>query len=254
MTAPRPLPFAIDCRRPILALRFAEPQRMLSWSITRPGFATAPSVAWLEVGDADLPIGRDPVEMLEGRLAEADLAEAVGLMTACDVRAHRILQETIDGVTATVVTTVGLGNGEFVGRRHCAPRPDGIPHPGTINTFVHVSAPLADEALVETITIAAEARTVAVLETTFRRGTEMITGTGSDCMVIAAPLGGGVHYAGLHTAVGEAVGSAVMQVTRGAASRWFREMNRLTRGGTAGGAEYARAARLLRPRRDDGHG
>ncbi len=237
-------PFEIECRRPILALRFPEPQRMLSWSISRPGFATAPSVAWFEVRDADLPIDCDPVQILTDRLARENLGESVGLMTACDVRAHRVYRETVEGVTATVVTTVGLGNGEFVGRRRFAPRPDGSPHPGTINTFVHVSVPLCDEALVETIAIAAQARTVAVLETTLRRGGEVVTGTGSDCIVVAAPPGGTVRYAGLHTAVGEAVGSAVMQVTRGAVSRWFQDVWRPN-----GGHESSRPAPVRPARR-----
>lgn len=228
------LPFEIECRRPILALRFPEPQRMLSWSISKPGFATAPSVAWLEVRDADLPIDCDPVAILTDRLARERLADAVGLMTACDIRSYRTYGETVEDVTATVVTTVGLGNGEFVGRRRFAPRPDGAPHAGTINTFVHVSVPLSDEALVEVIAVAAQARTVAVLETTLRRGGDVVTGTGSDCIVVSAPPGGGVRYAGLHTAVGEAVGSAVMQVTRGAASRWYHDVWKPGGGGDAG--------------------
>jgi adenosylcobinamide amidohydrolase len=242
-------PFEIECRRPILALRFAEPQRMLSWSISRPGFATAPSVAWFEVTDADLPIDCDPVKILTDRLARENLADAVGLMTACDVRAYRAYGETVDGVTATVVTTVGLGNGEFVGRRRFAPRPDGAPHAGTINTFVHVSVPLCDEALVEMIAIAAQARTVAVLETTLRRGSEVVTGTGSDCIVVASPPGGTVRYAGLHTAVGEAVGAAVMQVTRGAASRWFQDVWRPTGSNESSRPSPVRLARRTTVRR-----
>ena len=42
----------------------------------------------------------------------------------------------------------------------------------------------------------------------------------------ASPPGGEVRYAGLHTAVGEAVGAAVLQVTRGAASRWYQDVAR----------------------------
>jgi len=220
------LPFAIALHRPILALRFAEPRQMLSWSISRPGFTVAKAVAWLEVKDADLPVGRDPVVVLGDALAREGLTDAVGLMTACDVGAYHTCRTTIEGVEAIVVTTVGLGNGEFVGRRRFTSSSLGAPKPGTINTFVHVSLPLSDGALVETIAIAAQARTVAILQTTQDGDREAVTGTGSDCIVVAAPLGGSVHYAGLHTAVGEAVGASVMGATRAAAVRWIDDTAR----------------------------
>lgn len=219
----------VKCTRPILAVRFPEPQRMLSWSISRPGFVEADAVAWLEVRDADLPIGRDPKQLLEEKLARVGLSDAVGLMTACDIRTWRTLAVTVEDVTCTVVTTVGLGNGEFVGRRRQAMTPWTPPPPETINTLVHVSRPLRDEALLETVSIATQARTLAILESTMRRGGDMLTGTGSDCIVVAAPLGHGAPHAGLHTAIGEAVGAAVLGATRGAASCWINTMRKTRR-------------------------
>lgn len=220
------LPFVIDLHRPILALRFAEPRRMLSWSISQPGLTIANAVAWLEVKDADLPVGRDPVAVLSDALAREDLSDTVGLMTACDVSAYQICRTTIAGAEAIVVTTVGLGNGEFVGRRRFASNAGGAPSPGTVNTFVHVSEPLSDGALIETITIAAQARTVAILQATESTGCEAVTGTGSDCIVVAAPLGGTTCYSGLHTAIGEAVGASVMEATRAGAIRWIGQSAR----------------------------
>lgn len=217
------LAFSIDLDRPVLLLRFAGPQRMLSWSISRPGFTEASSVAWLEVSDADLPVDRDPLAVLGDALARKGAGDAVGLMTACDVGTYHVCAETVEGVTAAVVTTVGLGNGEFVGRRRFSPRPDGAPHPGTINTLVHVSQPLADAALVETIAIVAEARTAAILRAMRQCGRPAVTGTGSDCIVVASPPGGEIRYAGLHTAVGEAVGAAVMRATETAAVQWVED-------------------------------
>lgn len=223
---PSDLPFVIDLHRPILALRFAGPRRMLSWSISQPGLTVANAVAWLEVKDTDLPVGRDPVAVLSDALAQGDLSNAVGLMTACDVSAYQICRTTIAGAEAIAVTTVGLGNGEFVGRRRFAGNAWEPPSPGTVNTFVHVSQPLSDGALVETIAIAAQARTVAILQATESTGCEAITGTGSDCIVVAAPLGGTICYSGLHTAIGEAVGASVMEATRAGAIRWIGQTAR----------------------------
>ncbi|TBW36758.1 hypothetical protein EYW49_13015 [Siculibacillus lacustris] len=247
MIAEAPLPFSIECRPPLLVTRFATPQRMLSWSITRPGFVTAEAVAWLEVRDADLPIGTDPVALLDQTLAHAGLGAAVGLMTACDLRSHRLAQDEVDGVVATVVTTVGLTNGEFVGRRRDHPRGRDTHAFGTINTLVHVSVPLSQVALLEASSVATQARTVAVLEATMRRGSDVITGTGTDCIVVAAPVGADpAPYAGLHTAIGEAIGSAVLTATRGAVARWFAAQTRPPRA-LDGAAPKRRAAVTAEP-------
>ena len=128
-----------------------------------------------------------------------------------------------DAVEATCLTTVGLSNGERVGSRrmHAA-------HAGTINTLVHVSVPLTDGAMVEAISIVAEARTAAIVDA--RRGVPGmgITGTGTDCIVVASPCGGApLDGAGLHTAVGEAIGGAVYDATRTGAEHWDRDMQHL---------------------------
>ncbi|MEO1272728.1 MAG: adenosylcobinamide amidohydrolase, partial [Myxococcota bacterium] len=48
------------------------------------------------------------------------------------------------------------------------------------------------------------------------------TGTGTDCIVLAAPPGHAV-YAGLHTAVGEAVGRAVYDAVAAGVRGWMAE-------------------------------
>ncbi|MBS0240182.1 MAG: adenosylcobinamide amidohydrolase [Proteobacteria bacterium] len=69
-------------------------------------------------------------------------------------------------------------------------------------------------ALVEAITIAAQARTTAILDSRVSRSGVVITGTGTDCIVVSAPLGGSVRFAGLHTAIGEAIGASVYRAMR----------------------------------------
>jgi adenosylcobinamide amidohydrolase len=88
--------------------------------------------------------------------------------------------------------------------------------------------PLTDGAMVEAISIVAQARTAAIIEfQDVQRGTA-ITGTGTDCIVIASPFRGDlVAWAGLHTDVGEAVGSAVYAATRDGAEQWERDFRHL---------------------------
>ncbi|MEP9349028.1 adenosylcobinamide amidohydrolase [Xanthobacter sp. KR7-225] len=218
--------FEIEARRPLLVARFAAPRRMLSWSITRPGFVVARQVAILEVRDGDLAPQVDPRALLAARLDQAGLADAVGLMTSRDVSRHHQATSEVEGIAAASLVTLGLNNGERVGAR-IARRT--AARWGTVNLLAAVSVPLTDAALVEALSIAVEARTLAILEAGYRReGQEApVSGTGTDCVVVSAPAGrpgAAPHdYAGLHTAVGEALGAAVLAATRQAAARWLSD-------------------------------
>lgn len=211
------LPFALSCRPPHLVASFDAPQTMLSWSITKPGFRTARQVAWLEVRNADLPPSLDPVAGIAALMAEAGFGDAVCLVTSRDVTRHHLGQSTVEGVTATCLATVGLSNGERVGQRCTEP----VPLPGTINVLLHVSQPLSEAALIETISVVTQARTAAVIDSGVRRAGVAVTGTGTDCIVVAAPKGEHREsFAGLHTAIGEAVGDAVYRSIRAGAAVW----------------------------------
>ncbi|MGB3417794.1 MAG: adenosylcobinamide amidohydrolase, partial [Mesorhizobium sp.] len=53
------------------------------------------------------------------------------------------------------------------------------------------------------------------------------TGTGTDCIVVAAPAGEpGEAFAGLHTAVGAAIGRAVHDAISQACATWIGERRR----------------------------
>ncbi len=215
-TAP---PFAVHCAPPFLTVRFAGPQRALSWSLLHPGFATIREVVWVEVHNRELGPDVDVRGFLKGKLAAVGLPNALALMTSRNVRRGRLLATTVEGVEATCLTTVGLSNGERVGARRPARA-----LVGTINTLVHVSRPLTDGALVEAISIAAEARTAAIIESRRPQDEPAITGTGTDCIVVAAPCAREPEpWAGLHTAVGEAIGRAVYDATREGAEEWDAE-------------------------------
>lgn len=217
------MPFAIDCAPPFLKVRFAEPQRTLGWSLLHPGFAVVSDIVWVEVRNSDLGPSTDPKAFLRARLADADLPDALGFMTSRDIRCHHLCRRHAGSVEAACLTTVGLSNGERVGSR----RMHGS-HAGTINTLVHVSVPLTDGAMVEAISIVAEARTAAIVDSRpVERGTG-ITGTGTDCIVVASACGSApLDCAGLHTAVGEAIGGAVYDATRTGAEQWDRDMQQL---------------------------
>lgn len=213
--------FHTTCERPWLVARFPQMQRMVSWSLARPGFVEAPAVAWLEVGNAELCAVDDPQRWFRAKLAARGLADAVGLMTARNVARHERAMRAVEGVGADCLITLGLNNGEHVGQRvgaHLHPL-----NAGTINILCALSVPVTDGALLEAASIVTQARTVALVEAAYRRPgrREIVTGTGTDCIVVCAPLGPEpAPYAGMHTALGEAVGDAVLSATRAAIRTW----------------------------------
>lgn len=224
------LPFALSEKPRLLLATFDAPQQMLSWSLTKPGFQQADQVAWIELRNADLPADIDAEQIIASRIANAGLIEAISLITSRDVSRHHVAQAAAEDAVATCVSTVGLSNGERVGQRLAAFSPT----IGTINTFVHASVPLSDAALIEAISIATQARTAAILDSGIRRSGVAITGTGTDCIVVAVPPGATVRFAGLHTAVGEAIGAAVYRAMRDGVATWLQDMQAM---GLAAGVE-----------------
>lgn len=198
--------------RPWLCLDLGREMPVLSWAVNRPGLLRARRILWREVRNADLPEGLDVEDWLDRELRARDALDAVCFLTSCDIGTYVDRSATAGPVTARAVATVGLSNAERVGTRLPA-----APHDwGTINIAVEIDTGLTDAARIEALSIATEARTAAITETGLRLATGTATGTGTDCIAIAAPEGI-TRYAGLHTDTGEAVGRAVHEaVSRGA--------------------------------------
>ncbi|MDO5527892.1 MAG: adenosylcobinamide amidohydrolase [Paracoccus sp. (in: a-proteobacteria)] len=188
-------------------------QRVLSFAPHRAGFVSARRIVWRQVRDADLPANLDAGEWLAAQMAAAGLTDAVGMLTSREVA--RWCRAAAGPVTCAA--TVGLGNAERVGHRQ-PPRPGW----GTINIAVHLTDGLTDAALLEAMTIVAEARTAAVMESGLMLPQGPTTGTGTDCIAVAAPPGAG-RFAGLHTPLGQAIGAAVYDAVATGCATWMKE-------------------------------
>jgi adenosylcobinamide amidohydrolase len=192
-----------------------------SWAVAGGGVRRALQVAWLEVRDRDLPQMLDPVAYLRDRLAGAGVAEAVGLMTSRALAAHVDVACADGDLAARCVATVGLGNARRAGD------PAGsTARVGTINVLCCLSAPLQPEALLETLALASEARALAVYEAGVASPVSGLpaTGSGTDCIVVAAPARpGGERYAGKHTRLGHLAGAAVLEAVGRGARAWLDE-------------------------------
>lgn len=194
--------------------------RVLSWAVCGGGMTTASQVVWAYFRNTDLPIGADPIALLRDRLQHAGLPEAVGMMTSRNLDHVHSAAVDVDGVQAAAVATVGLSNALRVGD------PPGQGQVGTINLLVRLSTPLSQAAMVEAISIASEARTAAIIAAGWpsRRSGHTATGTGTDCIAIAAPVEGLAQpWCGKHTAEGSAIGQVTLAVINAGVRTWIAQ-------------------------------
>jgi adenosylcobinamide amidohydrolase len=186
------------------------PHNTLSWAVTGGGLSRANEILIVQVGELGPEI--DPASLLP--------ENSVGMLTGRAVDRYEESRREDGPLAVRVVATVGLGNALAVGDS------PGPLYMGTINIVVQTSAPLAEPALVEAISIAAEARTAAVISlgVESRRSSRVATGTGTDCIVLAAPdAAGGERWAGKHTAIGALIGAAVEEAVSRGGRAWLAE-------------------------------
>lgn len=207
---------AVTVDRPWLEFDLGREMQVLSWAVHRPGLVQARRILWREVRNADLPEDLDVETWLQGELAARGASDAVTFLTSRDIRQVTRATATIGVTEAQAVATVGLSNAERVGHRVDYTGRDW----GTINVALRLNRGLTEPALLEAMSIAVQARTAAVIEADMPLGPGRATGTGTDCVAVAAPPG--AHcYAGLHTGIGEALGRAVYDAVLEGACHWL---------------------------------
>ena len=210
-----PLKCKIDHDAPWLSVQFEKPMQIVSWAVNRPGLVHADRLLWREVKNRDLPLDVDPLVWLSEQLEARGAKDAVTMLTSCDIGNYCVADAQVEDVSVQSIVTVGLSNAERVGTRRDWSKESW----GTINLAVLVEQGLMVFAMLEAMSIATEARTAAVYDAHIEFDTGRVTGTGTDCIALVAPEGD-VQYAGLHTALGEAIGRSVYEATSEAIEKW----------------------------------
>ncbi|MRU16624.1 adenosylcobinamide amidohydrolase [Roseovarius sp. A21] len=207
---------AVALDRPWLTFDLGREMPVLSWAVNRPGLVEARRILWREVRNADLPADLDVDGWLNAELHERGATDAVTFLTSRDIRFFTERRVRAGDVAAHAVATVGFSNAERIGHRVDRTGKDW----GTINVALHLDAPMTEAALLESMSIVVQARTAAVMDARLRLPVGIATGTGTDCVAVAAPRGG-QRYAGLHTEIGEAAGRAVYDAVLEGARDWM---------------------------------
>lgn len=192
-----------------LVVKLGWPARALSWAPHKHGLVETRSVVWCQVKNAELGVDVDPLRLLSSRLHQVKQPDAVAFLTSADISRYRHVQTARDGIVVDCIATLGLSNALRIGD---PPVSTGI---GTINILCVVNTRLSDAALVEAISLVAEARTLAVLEHRVQSTVtgQLATGTGTDCIAVCCPMAGPSEtaYAGKHTLLGHLIGCATLE-------------------------------------------
>lgn len=137
--------------------------------------------------------------------------DTVAMMTAVQTQ-HAIIKE-YEGPFGTIViaVTAGIGNGVDVSKAV-----ERTMHVGTINTWIMVNGILSEEAFIQAMITATEAKTKALQQEQVLdplTGT-IATGTSTDsCLVAAIQQGEHLQYAGPVTEIGKLIGLGVFECT-----------------------------------------
>lgn len=137
----------------------------------------------------------------------------VGMMTAVDTRNAIIKQYEATFGDVFVIVTAGFGNAMDVSRTYDREHNDYV---GTINTWIVINGKLSDEAFVQGMMTATEAKTKALHhEKVYDKISNTVaTGTPTDSLLIAATQQGELmQYGGPITEVGKVIGKGVFEAT-----------------------------------------
>lgn len=143
-------------------------------------------------------------------------SETVGMMTAVKVEdvVYRLYEE--DGWSVLFVVTAGVGNAVDVSNSYSSSYPI---RQGTINSWIFVNGELTEEAFIQAIMTATEAKVKVMYELEIKdpqTGT-LATGTSTDSILIASTQKGKqFEFAGSIAPLGKLIGKGIYECTRDA--------------------------------------
>lgn len=152
--------------------------------------------------------------------------DTVVMMTAVDVSDAVIRHCEFEGGSLIVAVTAGIGNATDVSQTHLMQRSQKI---GTVNTWVVINGHLTEEAFLQAMMTATEAKAKAFqAENVIDPFTGTIaTGTPTDSILIAATQEASrFNYAGPVTVIGSRIGKTVFEATTEAIRRYRKKASR----------------------------
>lgn len=139
--------------------------------------------------------------------------ETVGMMTAVHTKDAVIKKYEGNFGSVIIMVTAGVGNAVDVSKAY---EVEDYPVVGTINTWIVINGELAEEAFIQAVITATEAKTKALAYEQVKdpRTNTIATGTSTDSVLVAATQQGThIPYAGPITEIGKKIGLGVYECT-----------------------------------------
>lgn len=197
-----------------VSLKVDQPLKTISSAVTNPGLGWYRAFVNRHV-DANYNADDVKAEMADYLKQRGyHLTDTVGMMTAVTTEHAEIGEYKGDFGTILIMVTAGVGNAVDVSEALTRDREQRI---GTINTWVIINGHLPDEAFIQAMITATEAKTKALHTEDIKDPlTDTIaTGTSTDSLLIAATQKGQhLPYAGPITPLGKLIGHGVYDCTK----------------------------------------
>ncbi len=209
----------VDIGHEAVVVRADEPLTTASSAVVGGGLGRASAIVNLHVPKNFR--GEHADRVLEAFVARRSIpAPWVGLLTGARTEKAEVATETIDGITAVAIVTVGLSNPASAGRTAVAAW-----LPSTINTILVVDAAATPAALVNLVMTVTEAKVMVVAEAGVRTlDGDPASGTSTDAIVIAATgRGRRCEFGGPVSDLGWAAARAARAALSTGVDRWMRE-------------------------------
>ncbi len=200
-----------------VVIELPAPYRVLSWAPMGGGLRRATIILNHQIALDDRAAVESPGVCLS-RLARSlgfSPRHTVAMMTGANIARGGFATMRRRELAVSAWCSAGCSNALRVGDRATA----FYEQPGTINIAVAINRPVTVALLAEALQITVEARVLAVQQASLMsvRSGLSATGTGTDCIVIAAPdisvneRRGAISYCGKHTVLGELIGRAALK-------------------------------------------
>ncbi len=204
-----------------ICISFSTEHSVISSAVYNGGDCLASNILIMKVAgnfDGKKQVGVNPETSLAQYCKQIKLTgTTVGMMTSTSMDSFRQVTRSLHGVKVSAMVTAGISNARCAGdRADWRNLQTDDSQTGTINTIIVTSATLSRAAMVESVMLVAEAKTVAMRKLGVRSlvsGT-IATGTGTDAIAVVNGAGPeSVRYCGKHVIFGEMLASAVIEAT-----------------------------------------
>ncbi len=139
----------------------------------------------------------------------------VGMMASASMDSFRLVSRSSQGVEISAMVTTGLSNARCAGDRADWRKFQIDANPtGTINIIILTKATMSHAAMVESVMLATEAKTVATRKLGVKSPVSgaIATGTGTDSIAVVNGFGSEtLRYCGKHVLFGEMLASVVIE-------------------------------------------